>query len=268
MQPIEQVTITYRNFPGLARLHWPQSFTLSVSGPPQDHIFKAIKTSRTFYECDLLEEIALRIPQSHGTVLDVGANIGNHSLFFSKVLNKYVISIEPQQEAVNFLKLNMRANMVSNGGEILRIGMGEHPGNATIVNTETQKLGLGAAKLAVDQVTLGAESVQVSTIDSLCRNRPDLPPVQLIKIDTEGMEGQVLRGAIDTIAKQKPLIAAEAASTDAVNEIRSILSPYGYTQSGPFAWTPTYIFSATPMTSLRKLAWRAVRSIRHGLTML
>ena len=255
MQPIEQAIINYRNMSALARLHWPCLFTLSVFGPSQDHIFKAIKTSGSFYERDLLEEIALHIPQTRGTVLDVGANIGNHSLFFSKVLNKYVISIEPQREALDLLECNMRENNAE--GEILRMGMGERRGTATIVNNR-QDLGLGAARLTTDQ-NKDAESVQVSTIDLLCSNRHELSPIQLIKIDTEGMEAQVLRGAADTILKYKPIVVAEAASVDAFNEIASILSRQGYVYSGPFAWTPTYIFITRRLSRLRKFAWHLAR---------
>lgn len=263
LHPIEHVTITYRDFPALARLRWPKLFTLSVCGPAQDHIFEAIKASRSFYERDLLEQISLRVPDSPGTVIDVGANIGNHSLFFSRILHKYVVSIEPQIEATNLLARNMQINLVSDRNEILRLGVGEHPGIATIIrDAETAPISLGAARLSHNQSIPDAETVQVSTIDTLCLNRPELPPVQLIKIDTEGMETQVLRGAIATIAKYRPLIVAEATNANAFNDIVSILLPRGYTVSGPFAWTPTYIFSPTPLGGFQKLVWRALACIR------
>jgi FkbM family methyltransferase len=261
MQPIEHAEINYRNLPALSRLKWPRAFKFTISAPSEDHIFKIIKTQSTFYERDLLDEIAIRIPQSRGTVLDVGANIGNHSLFFAAVLNKHVISIEPQQEAINFLELNMRENMAFENNEILRLGMGERPCTAIVSNTEARNL--GAAKVSVGQAGAGGESVEVSSIDILCRSKSDLPSVQLIKIDTEGMEDQVLRGAINTISKFRPIIAVEAADTDAFNNIMSILSPFGYKASGPFAWTPTYIFSATPITIFSNVIWLATQFIRR-----
>ncbi|WP_444677467.1 hypothetical protein [Halomonas sp. E19] len=46
-----------------------------------DHIQNIIKYNKTFYEVGMLEDARSRVP-ANGVVLDIGANIGNHSIYF------------------------------------------------------------------------------------------------------------------------------------------------------------------------------------------
>ncbi len=54
-----------------------------------DHIPQVVSQEGTFYEVELLERIKELIAPS-GHVLDVGANIGNHTLYFAGVLRRQV----------------------------------------------------------------------------------------------------------------------------------------------------------------------------------
>jgi len=49
-----------------------------------DWIFKSIKNTNNFYEIDLLKYIHYSLSNISGSMIDVGANIGNHSVFSQK----------------------------------------------------------------------------------------------------------------------------------------------------------------------------------------
>lgn len=66
--------------------------------------------------------------------------------------------------------------------------------------------------------------VPTITIDSLCLSRLDL-----MKIDVEGMEEDVIRGAKETILRHKPLVFAEWIKTKR-EVIESLLGEFGYSK--------------------------------------
>ena len=61
--------------------HRKRAFDI-VGSRDDDHIYQAIRRSGRFYEVVLLEYIARFVRAPSGVVIDVGANIGNHSVFF------------------------------------------------------------------------------------------------------------------------------------------------------------------------------------------
>lgn len=245
----------YRLWPALFRWSWPKRFTFTISGPDGDHLIKAIKAGGTFYEQDLLDALAIYLQGGSGIVIDVGANIGNHSLFFSRVLGRECICIEPQAAAINYLTENLASNAARNYS-IRKCGLSDAPGRATIA---TRDGNLGASTLAG---TGAGEEVDVTTLDDISR---DLGKIDLIKIDAEGMEAKILRGALTTIEKNRPIVTAEAHTPDDLAEITQAISGLGYKIHGPFCWTPTYIFAPIELTSRASRIWDVVRHPRRSL---
>jgi hypothetical protein len=78
----------------------------------EDCIIRFIESSRTFYELELLEYAAACGPRG-GVFIDVGANIGNHTVYFGKFLADFVLAIEPSPIAVRCLLRNIALNGVS-----------------------------------------------------------------------------------------------------------------------------------------------------------
>ena len=58
--------------------------SIEISGQAQDKFWKTISEEGTFFDDDLLEALHLSNIKP-GIVLDVGANIGNHTIYFSRV---------------------------------------------------------------------------------------------------------------------------------------------------------------------------------------
>jgi FkbM family methyltransferase len=136
-------------------------------------------------------------------ILEIGANIGAHTLFFAQQVGPSgcVLAFEPQRIVFQTLCANMALNCVTNTW-CFHQAVGAEMGHLMVpVLDYTQVNNYGGLGLGNFQQ---GERVAVVTIDSL-----DLRRCDLIKIDVEGMEEAVLRGAVETLAKFKPILYVE-----------------------------------------------------------
>jgi FkbM family methyltransferase len=234
-----------------------------------DHIYKKITRTGTFYEINLLEYIYQIKPficskECMNVFIDVGANIGNHSVFFSSFLADHLIAIEPNPSVLPQLRRNLLENV--NDYTIFECAVGEKERRGTIDVPENICDNIGAAKVNVGS---GEGDIEILTVDSIFSSWQDKidnsASVSLIKIDVEGMEQQVLKGAENTILKHKPHIFAEAATKDEFEKIYTYLWPLGYRKlPGHWAATPVYHFAFKPTLSFIVLAgyWEFRRVVR------
>src|SRR5438309_1405344 len=74
-----------------------------------DHIQKLMRNSGQLYEHDLLYDALCR-DLGPGVIIDVGANIGVHTVFFAKALGRQVIALEPFDTTFDVLKQNVALN--------------------------------------------------------------------------------------------------------------------------------------------------------------
>jgi len=140
-----------------------------------------------------------RLIQPHWTVLDVGANQGAHTVALAKVA-KRVHAFEPQRILHQILCANVALNALTNV-HTHHAAVGRTLGTVHVpVLDYTRPDNFGA--LALGHTDSG-EAVPLVTIDSL-----DLC-CQFIKIDVEGMEGEVIAGAEKTLRGQQPILYVE-----------------------------------------------------------
>jgi FkbM family methyltransferase len=169
------------------------------------------------YERDILDALSRFLTQhlhidTDTAVLDVGANIGNHSVFFSEIFSK-VYAFEPNPQAYYLLQYN------SAGSNIVPLNYGLSSENST-VNFSINPINLGGSKVIDGCSSPGTPSL--NTIDIEVRRLDDNlqiknQVVSLIKIDVEGHELQVLEGAAEFIRASQPVIVFEQ-SQDAICE--------------------------------------------------
>lgn len=196
----------------------------------EDHIFKfylpyvtrdlvqrAIFETSTFFEEELLKKIRQYInPES--VVVDAGANIGNHSMFFSKICRaKTVHSFEPLKPVFSMFEKNLELNDITNViGH--NVALGESAGLATI--NGYSHTNVGGTQFEMDD----RGSFKVITLDSL-----NLPRVDFCKIDVEGMQFEFLKGARKTLETCRPIIWIEmlnkACASFEYNEEREVMMP-------------------------------------------
>lgn len=137
-------------------------------------------------------------------VLDVGANIGHHTLF-AAMRAKKVFAFEPFADVAKALERKVRENGLSNV-VLLPCGLGDKDETGTFVKPSTHNIGSGSF------VRPGLEGERVRLPirvgDEVLREN-EIADVHFVKIDVEGMEPFVLRGLKDTLARCRPLVFFE-----------------------------------------------------------
>ncbi len=169
-------------------------------------------------------EVALfrQLIQSGDVVLDVGANLGAHTLVFARLVGPggSVLAFEPQRLVFQTLCANMALNSVTNAW-CYPHAVGAEPGEITVPVLDARKAqNFGG-------LTLGGpaagDRVPVVTIDSL-----PLASCKFVKIDVEGMEQHVLRGAVRTIEKFKPILYVENDRQEHQAALTRLVDSLGY----------------------------------------
>jgi FkbM family methyltransferase len=206
----------------------------------KDHILCTIRRTGAFYEEDLLEHLLREGPRG-GLCVDVGANIGNHSVFFGRFLRGRVIAVEPSSAVVPVLARNLRVNRVD--AEVVAVALGEHAGTGALVLDAGNEDNVGASRVVLDGAGAHATEghpIVVSTLDQLLDERANGERLCLVKVDVEGMEELVLRGGLRAIGRDRPDLVIEAATEQRHQAVAEILEPLGYREAGRFCATPTY----------------------------
>ena len=164
---------------------------------------------------------------NEGTFIDVGANIGKYSIKqASRLMFKgTILAIEPEQD--NFLKLrkNIMLNKFKDKIIALPVACGEKNEIGKLYLEEpTQGSGVHSMKV---QRPFFTQHVPVYTLDYLVETLK-LPKVTLMKIDVEGVELDVLRGAAEILKRDKPKIIFEAWQPIEGFAIAEYLKQFGY----------------------------------------
>ena len=153
-----------------------------------------------FYEAQELAGLGRIFPEG-GVFVDIGANVGNHTLYAALFLKAaQVIPIEPNPVAYRLLVQNVLVNRLSDVVDLSRLGVGVSDKRAGGYAMEPRRTNLGAAKM-LD----GAGEIEVWPAAELLDGvAPDL-----VKIDVEGMEMLVLSGLEPVLAAHRPVVLVE-----------------------------------------------------------
>lgn len=233
-----------------------QSRLFEIQGvSSDDHIYKKITRSGTFYEIDLLTYIYrlksfIYSDKYTNVALDVGANIGNHSIFFGSFMADHLIAIEPNPKVLSQLRHNLSKNL--SHYTLYETAVGEKQGKGAIAVPENMGNNIGAAKINLQHADGNIDITTLDAVFSAWKNQQtNAIAVPLIKIDVEGMEIAVLKGAKSILQAYKPHIFAEAATKEEFQKIYAYLHPLGYRKiPGRWAATPVYHFAYKPGVAL------------------
>lgn len=153
-----------------------------------------------FYEEEELALIKAVFPLG-GIFVDIGANVGNHSLYVARFLSPArVIPFEPNPKAYRLLLVNAGLNGVAGLFDLRHLGLGLSDRSEGGYGMDWRDRNLGGAQMHAGEGTLRVERGD----DLLEGVRPDL-----IKIDVEGMEMQALAGLDQTVARARPWLFVE-----------------------------------------------------------
>jgi FkbM family methyltransferase len=162
-----------------------------------------MEQNNNFFEIQFLDYLCKNYKNQTG-ILDIGANIGNHSLFFAKFLNcDKVYSFEPVQSNITLLKKNMEN--FKDKSIIYETALSDKQGTMPLYNSQHNNYGgFSLHSYSNNSSFLVKDSIDVITLDSL-----KLSNISMIKIDVENHENEVLRGGKQTILNNKPIIFVE-----------------------------------------------------------
>ena len=159
------------------------------------------------YEAGTAEVIS-RVLKPGDIVCDVGANIGVLSLSAAKVVGDAgkVYAFEPARKIYEILRFNIALNHFTHVvPENFALGSRSQEG---IIYAE-ENINRGASSMVKPYLSGSAQKIQVLTLDEyLLQNR--IPHLNLLKIDVEGWEIEVLKGAQKLLAgKDAPVVIIE-----------------------------------------------------------
>jgi FkbM family methyltransferase len=151
-------------------------------------------------ELDILMEFLAPLHDAfrQGTCLDIGANIGNHALFFARYFAR-IEAFEPNPATFQLLSFN-----VGRLGNIVAHPFGLGVARGTFHMHEDPS-NLGGSHIG-EKSAAGGVDIQVERLDDLA---VDLSGLCFIKMDVEGFEASVIQGGARTIETHRPLIVLE-----------------------------------------------------------
>jgi FkbM family methyltransferase len=179
---------------------------LTLAGPARD--FSIVhQLFGGYYEED---QVALfeRLAAASSLVIDVGANIGLYSCVGAVKLppGGHLVAFEPTPENLEYMKGNLERNGVVESVTVQSSAVGDRNGITTIYLAKE----IGHHSVSAENAAgwTSAISVPMVSLDSYLEDA-DIGGPDLIKIDAEGYDGFVLRGARAIIMRDKPTLFVE-----------------------------------------------------------
>lgn len=213
-------------------------YSIYLPNAEVDYIQKKISTEIQPYELEMLQDIQANV-SAGDLVLDVGANIGNHTLYLAAIAECKVISFEPNASLIEALRHSVEINQLSERVTLMPYGVGHTAGRGHFAALMEENLG-------GQSIEIGEGDIRIVALDEL-----ELPGrVRLIKVDVEGMELPVLQGAAGLIEKDRPLVYVECMNADHYKCTSNWMESHGYVYWDTFNATPTHLFRPAESVSL------------------
>lgn len=166
------------------------------------------------------------VPQPGWTVVDVGANIGVFTIQ-QGARGAKVYAFEPNPNCYRRLARNVNANFLADRVRLFPSALGDMHGTVKLFVEDGGTTG-GFVVPAEAPGTDQAPTVAITTLDRMV-DALQLPPIDLLKIDTEGSEVAVLTGAQQTLRKVRRIIV-EFHSRDLLRRVSEILDRNGFSR--------------------------------------
>ncbi len=156
------------------------------------------------------------------TVLELGANIGAHTVCIAKLVGPQgrVMAFEPQRIVFQTLCANIALNDLQNV-DCLHQAVGKKSGTVIMPRMDYNKE-FNFAGISVGMTSEG-EVVSLTSVDEL-----ELKACHFIKMDIEGMEEEAIHGACETIRRFRPFLYLENDRKDKSDSLIRTINDLGY----------------------------------------
>lgn len=184
---------------------------------PKDHV-----TALVLY-CGLYDAPEMRFLlawlRAGDTFLDVGANVAPYSLLASSVPGTRAVAFEPGSLAHDRARANIALNSLEGRVALEPVAVSDTDGEAMLTADRW------AMNTLVDTYAGAVETVSTVRLDSYAAGH-DLGRVSLVKVDVEGHELAVLRGATSLLERHRPALILE--HNDGDGTVRALVEGLGY----------------------------------------
>ena len=174
----------------------------------------------------------LKAITSSKIILDIGANIGTTSLYFATINSTAKIyAFEPHPDTFNRAVENISLNNFKNI-QLIKSGLGAT--KETVKLYEVNEHNPGMNRIIAEDKNLPFKIIEIDSLDSIVL-KYGIEHIDMIKLDVEGFEYAVLKGARETLLKWKPLLFIELDDTNlrennsTAKDLILLLNSYGYT---------------------------------------
>ena len=132
-------------------------------------------------------------------IIDIGANIGNHSVYFGAICKaKKIYSFEPIKDTYGILRRNIELNGLESIVEVFNIAIGRDNTFGSVKLYD--KLNTGLSQVSEEE----GGDIEIRSLDSF-----DISDVDFIKIDVEGFELNAIQGAKGILISNNPIVFIE-----------------------------------------------------------
>ena len=193
------------------------------------------------YDAFLFRELE-KINLEGKTILDIGAHIGYHSFYFSKIVGPqgHVYAFEPHPKNIERFKMIVGANPdIQSHLNLIEAALSDNSGTVEFNLNEDVESGRSSGSFLETADTLWGKSayiqrgfiktaVKTLRLDDWFDSSRQKTKPDIIKIDVEGAEYSVLLGAKQILEKYHPLLLIEIHSPQNMLDVPLLLTTLGY----------------------------------------
>ncbi len=173
-----------------------------------------------FREKNTLE--AIKYDKRKKFFIDVGAHIGTLAIFWTDYYEGGIM-IEPNPSSFKVLKKNIKINNIRNALLIPQGAFSKNEHKKLFLNE------LNSGRASIKEESSTPIIIEVKRLDYILKEKKiDPQDISFIKIDVEGAELEVLKGAKEILKRGKPIIVFEAWNTTAFNRVKRFLEDFKY----------------------------------------
>ena len=181
----------------------------NLSSPYQD-FYSLRSTLLVLYEVIAKDQYQIKkLVRKDDIVIDAGANMGAFTILASNYTGNKIVSFEPTKSTFNALKKNIK-NFGLKNVILVNKGLGDKIKSSKLL---VNKFSYGGNTIIDSEkkftIENPEEDIKIITLDSFV-NESGIKKIDVIKVDVEGYELKLLKGARETIKRFKPRIVISA----------------------------------------------------------
>jgi len=232
---------------------------------PDNYIMGFLDGRKTFYEQSMLEYIRNLGLDKNKSIVDCGANVGNHTMFFSLFCpHSRIFAFEPYEKVRNVLNNHVSLNQLKNI-TLYPYAVGEKDSFCDLEKSPADDF---KDRWDGRTHTKPGGEIKVVALDNILKGEK----ISLIKLDIEGDEFAALKGAKKILQTQRPHLFIEIKLTKAGNnttsglKIKEFLEGLGYKRKNRFNMSPTYHYEYTGTeNSLKQQAKKNLTDFKQAM---